>query len=116
MNAQNNNILPCPFCGGPAVLHQVEASPPEIPAPWWAIDCPQANDCSVWPTAFGDTTEEAIAAWNRRAPEGEILQALKAVKALALPGATHIHKVCDDAIAKAHCHSLASRSLTVGKS
>lgn len=31
----------------------------------------------------------------------DLLEALQAVKALALPGATHIHQVCDAAIAKA---------------
>lgn len=58
--------LPCPFCGGKAVIHIMKASPPEILNPVWTVDCQKSNPCPVWPSAFGDSRAEAIAAWNTR--------------------------------------------------
>ena len=49
----------------------------------------------------GSSYEEAKANARLIAAAPELLEALKAVQALALPGATHIHQIVADAIAKA---------------
>lgn len=51
-------LLPCPFCGGEAVLeHGTEY------APWFEVDCPNCDaEGPVRPTEA-----EAIEAWNKRA-------------------------------------------------
>ena len=49
-------LLPCPFCGGSAVLCR-----PSIGRPYVCCD---SKFCS----GPKDTPAEAIAAWNRRAP------------------------------------------------
>lgn len=50
-------LLPCPFCGGEAVLeHGTEY------APWFEVDCPNCD--AEGPTR--PTEAEAIEAWNRR--------------------------------------------------
>lgn len=64
MNASSEKLSPCPFCGTEARL---------LPMPgardWWRVQCVR------W--ACGGTTyatpskEEAVAAWNRRARDGE---------------------------------------------
>lgn len=46
--------LPCPFCGGKPVLHEIDWCEP----PQWAVTCP----C----TPHAATQTEAIAAWNTR--------------------------------------------------
>lgn len=75
----------------------------------WTQKCPQCGiECDVhWANLdmverYGDETL-AVERYQpkpiyKAAPE--LLEALKAVKALAPPGATHIHKVVDSAIAK----------------
>ena len=57
----------CPFCGGRPKINKDGPFPPEVLNVFFAISCRCQNRCSVWPTAYGDTKEEALAKWNRRA-------------------------------------------------
>ena len=50
---------PCPFCGGPAEVHQLRKGE-------WYVTC-QSDSCPVNPeTNTFDTETDAIEAWNRR--------------------------------------------------
>lgn len=69
-----HELLPCPFCGGPAELvaprHEV------VDGRAWFVSCTHRGEPPVHekPTqesvayAYGSTAAEAVAAWNRRAP------------------------------------------------
>lgn len=67
----SEQLKPCPFCGGPARLFQKYRDPKPYN---WRVCCD--NDTPdrgslCWmenPYADFDSVEEAIAAWNRRAP------------------------------------------------
>jgi len=71
----SEKLLPCPFCGGEATLTTwpvYEAGRPYSPE---AARKQHYAQCLVCATQQGasshDSAEEAIAAWNRRAPEPE---------------------------------------------
>ncbi len=55
-----SDLLPCPFCGGEARIEQHEKGK-------WLAFCGDVYGCGTegW---YESTPEEAIAAWNRRAP------------------------------------------------
>lgn len=60
----NENLLPCPFCGGESKLSALQSIIDDRKiADRYYIVC---LDCGVQ-TAMLATTEKAIAAWNRRA-------------------------------------------------
>lgn len=62
-------LLPCPFCGGAALLT------------WHATDCFAArctDCCAEGPLPANDTEAEAITAWNRRAGQSHADAALLA--------------------------------------
>jgi hypothetical protein len=63
--AMDNELLPCPFCGGPGFLNR--------PGSRVADFVPECRGGGCWATLGAYATEEeAITAWNRRAPpEGE---------------------------------------------
>lgn len=56
-----NDLLPCPFCGGPAEMWNAFSNPKR---PAW-IAC--MGRCAVLVTDEHKTTEEAIKTWNTRA-------------------------------------------------
>jgi len=63
ITGRETELLPCPFCG----------SVPEM-KPWHGgrptkmmVSC-ENFECSVAPSAIGETPEEAVYVWNRRAP------------------------------------------------
>lgn len=59
-------ILPCPFCGGEV---KIEVLCPETEGPFAGIGKDAYVYCHPCDIGFMcDTVEEAIAAWNRRAP------------------------------------------------
>jgi Restriction alleviation protein Lar len=60
--ASTINLLPCPFCGGPATL-----SPLPMASTWWRVRC-DAYRCGGTTWAMGEA-DEAASAWNRRADE-----------------------------------------------
>ena len=67
--SRNNTIvkpLPCPFCGGKAVVQKCTDHGPELPKLFYSVDCDHKNVCTAWPTALGDTRTEAIQRWNVR--------------------------------------------------
>ena len=59
----DNELLPCPFCGGEAMPTLTAAGGIE----WGHVECVERDCGAVGPTP--PTTAEAIAAWNRRTPE-----------------------------------------------
>ena len=70
----NNTLLPCPFCGGEAKLHDGVVVIPVIDENGAYIDA-DVEDTPAWvecaacgaATDGVDSADEAIAAWNRRA-------------------------------------------------
>lgn len=52
-------LLPCPFCGGAAVLRKT----PNM----WMVECDNAG-CGSNPDALAVLRHDVVAAWNRRAP------------------------------------------------
>lgn len=58
----HEKLLPCPFCGGEAEIWRASADPKR---PAW-VGC--MGRCAVLVSREYETTEEAIAAWNRRTP------------------------------------------------
>jgi Lar family restriction alleviation protein len=54
------DLLPCPFCGSPARDDLL----PHSSGPGWV----QCSSCEV-DQHMSDTLEEAVARWNRRAPQ-----------------------------------------------
>lgn len=58
-----DDLKPCPFCGGNAVVRRV---PDRDITPWY-VRC-NNPDCAMWVvTCNRDTAEEAIKLWNKRA-------------------------------------------------
>lgn len=59
------NLLPCPFCGGPAECYDAGS---DDTGSWWLAGC---KSCGIWlPNAHydeGPTQEHAVKAWNTRA-------------------------------------------------
>ena len=65
-------LRPCPFCGCPA-----EFDPLSLGV---GVYCTN-EDCSVYPeTGYYKTQQEAIAAWNTRPLEDELVETLKFVQ------------------------------------
>ena len=58
---QTDALLPCPFCGATASLHN------DTDSPCWFVGCSNSA-CPVEPCHYADTEAEAIATWNRRTP------------------------------------------------
>lgn len=64
---ENKNLLPCPFCGGEAIIHTVEPHTHVIAKfmPDYGggafIECKSCT-CAI----SGETEQEAITTWNRR--------------------------------------------------
>ena len=65
-----DSLLPCPFCGGEAVLRVMECIKPSGKKfRIYAVEC--SNDCEEDPTCFAstgweETEKDAIAQWNTR--------------------------------------------------
>ncbi len=57
-NSVTQDLLPCPFCGGPASVGATTTG--------YIVECNNAA-CEVNPDAFAKFKHSAIAAWNRRA-------------------------------------------------
>jgi hypothetical protein len=53
------NLKPCPFCGGEAEIIRT------------SVHC-NSPTCEAQPFTAGQSVEEAIAAWNRRASDAEL--------------------------------------------
>jgi hypothetical protein len=68
--AQANELMPCPFCGGAAELHEGQ----KHGRGWAQASCADSL-CGTFKSGIGRTKElrqaEAIAAWNRRATPPE---------------------------------------------
>lgn len=54
-----SEILPCPFCGSMGIPYQTS-----LPYNPWGVDCKCGAACGI-----SNTKEQAIAAWNTRAPQ-----------------------------------------------
>ena len=60
-----DTLKPCPLCGSSARVYDDGAGDLDS-VPAWIAACDDEDGCGC-ETAFFDTREEAIAAWNRRA-------------------------------------------------
>jgi len=73
------HLLPCPFCGGEASPHGYQHFGKPLTETFWKGDrpitkayfcnCPSCGVSNICSGIGYETREEAIAAWNRRAPE-----------------------------------------------
>ena len=64
---QNDKLLPCPFCGGEAIVYTDEETN------CYMIGC--KSNCAVEPmTEWCETEENAIAQWNTRKPMERIVE------------------------------------------
>lgn len=62
----DETLLPCPFCGGEAVLDKVDEGADYRPWFWYTVHCSN-RDCVCADLCHEYETEaEAIAAWNAR--------------------------------------------------
>lgn len=60
----SDELKPCPFCGGEAVLEiDHDTIQPDAPIDWKRVRC---NNCNIR-TTWRKSEAEAIEAWNRRA-------------------------------------------------
>lgn len=59
-------LLPCPFCGGEATIH--DAGDSGGPS-YWSVQCGLCP--AMLDKYYADGSEEATAAWNRRTPSPE---------------------------------------------
>jgi Lar family restriction alleviation protein len=60
--AVNGDLMPCPFCGGRALLRSGAWAGPKRP-PKFGVEC---LSCTMQSGTF-DTSDDAAGAWNRRA-------------------------------------------------
>ena len=56
-------LLPCPFCGGAAIV--VPAAAIGV----WRAGCAGRRECSVSPGTYAPSMEEAVERWNTRKGE-----------------------------------------------
>jgi len=75
-----DSLLPCPFCGGAAIQEDLQLAIGGEGEPYWLISC---SDCGI-PSSEGCDEREAIAAWNRRAPDAA-LEALEEIRKVRVP-------------------------------
>lgn len=68
MTEPTDALLPCPFCGGAASLHN------DTDSPCWFVGCSNSA-CPIEPCHYADTEAEAIATWNHRTPQPTQAQA-----------------------------------------
>jgi Lar family restriction alleviation protein len=64
-------LKPCPFCGGKSYLYEEKVRTRGMaanPLTWYQAYCDEAGCPIESKTAWFDTREGAIAAWNRRKP------------------------------------------------
>ncbi len=64
IHALQASLLPCPHCDGPAKLAPMPGSDT-----WWQVRC-QNYHCGGTTWAMSEA-DQAVAAWNRRAGDGE---------------------------------------------
>jgi len=68
-------ILPCPFCGDPASVEEVEAKSSVGSAVRFSVGCSEGDGADLCMGYQSLTTfnrrGEAIEAWNKRAPAGD---------------------------------------------
>lgn len=66
----SESLKPCPFCGGAATLQKSKHK-----APWFQVTCNEENNCHMAPLVEYPVEEDAVKAWNTRAPAGEEAEA-----------------------------------------
>jgi hypothetical protein len=63
---EETKLLPCPFCGGPAMLKEDISYKTGKPTGLWWVQC---DPCDTFPDAcWHKPKDEAVAAWNTRTP------------------------------------------------
>lgn len=58
-----NELLPCPFCGGPAKIYKSRKFP--IPFASWEYDISCVRGCTS-PFGYKDSPEDLALLWNQR--------------------------------------------------
>ena len=66
IETMTEKLKPCPFCGGEPQLVQGYGAYSFT----WYVEC-HGEDCAVTPDTSGHGRDNAIARWNRRAPQEE---------------------------------------------
>lgn len=72
MPAASEQLLPCPFCGGPAAFEECpQGSSTKVDSCTWSVGCANTEvDCIAFQMmASFDRKSEAAEAWNKRAPK-----------------------------------------------
>ena len=96
MNAQMDDdrpeelarLLPCPFCGGEATLNDYT----DKPVGAWVL-AHKVNGCIFRLTGSYRSSDAAIAAWNRRTPDADLLTARSQIEALEAREAAALARV-----------------------
>lgn len=68
--ASDPQLLPCPFCGGPATFEEcAQGSSVKVNSCTWSVGCANTEvDCIAYQmTASFNRKSEAAEAWNKRA-------------------------------------------------
>lgn len=116
-------LLPCPFCGGPAVFEEcAQGSSVNPKSATWSVGCGNTKiDCIAYQmlATFSRKTE-AAEAWNKRAPTAAVQELSEALlpfvgAALDATGYPDNHPIgCDPAMPLEILDREARRPLTVG--
>ena len=64
-----DDLKPCPFCGSDPMPEFYSSEG----GTGYAIHC-QAEACPAWPSTHGENEDEAITAWNARAPDPRLAE------------------------------------------
>ena len=75
-------LKPCPFCGREPELVEADIGDPGDSFTKWNVFCPTgAPQCWITPqTGFMLSERAAIAAWNTRAPDPRLIEAVKEIE------------------------------------
>lgn len=66
--SQEQELLPCPFCLGPADITSVVGGD-EGDGYVWHVFCAEENDCAMMPEKYAESERTARQWWNYRAPQ-----------------------------------------------
>jgi len=97
----SNELLPCPVCGSAFLISQEPHDNHLVAGKFYIFHeygpiGSAARACPIDVPKHFDTREEAIAAWNRRAPDPELLAARRTIEEMTRPSVGEHHKLDTD--------------------